>query len=243
METECSLPRLQQPATCFYPDPVHTPSYLLKTNFNITLPSMHRYFIFSLSSVSPPKNPVRNVHLCPIRATCSTYLIPVDLTTRILFDHEYWSWSSLLRTLLHRPSHLSLLEQTESLRNPSLMSAGLKTEVWSQDFPNTKLHIRLETLLQKAVAMLLYIPVDVHGHDVTARSCETDVLTASGRGPSRRRPLVCGPAVWQHFTNSRRRPLVCGSAVWQHFTNSFPAATPFQSLIFLNPLRFRWSLS
>jgi len=51
-----------------------------------------------------------------------------------------------------------------------------------------------DIVTEQAVDMLLNIPVGVHGHNVTARSGETDVLTASGRGPSRRRPLVCDPA-------------------------------------------------
>jgi len=41
-------------------------------------------------------------------------------------------------------------------------------------------HSTGDVATEQAVAMLLYIPVGVHGHNVTARSCETHVLRLQG---------------------------------------------------------------
>jgi len=57
METECSLPLLQEPATSSYPESDQSsPRPILFTEDR--LPSMHRYFKLSLSSGSPTKIPV-----------------------------------------------------------------------------------------------------------------------------------------------------------------------------------------
>jgi len=114
MEPEGSVPLLQVPAICPYPDPdqstSHAPqSFFLKFHLNIILPSTPGSSKWPLSLAFPHQNPL----LSPIRATCPAYLILLDLFTRIIFGEQYKSLSFSLCSFLR--SHL-----TSSLLGPNI---------------------------------------------------------------------------------------------------------------------------
>ena len=84
------------------------PTYFLKIQFNIILPSKPASSKWTLSLRFPHQNPVYASPL-PICPTCPTQLIFLDLVTRIIYVEEYRSLSSSLRSSLHSPvaSYLS----------------------------------------------------------------------------------------------------------------------------------------
>ena len=62
---------------------VHAPhSYFLKIHFNIIVPSMHRSPKWCLCIRFPPTKPCMHFSASPICATCSAYLILLDLITQ-----------------------------------------------------------------------------------------------------------------------------------------------------------------
>ena len=113
MEPEDSLPHSNAPATCLHPEPARSSPYLqshfLKIHLNINHPSKPGSSKWSVTLRFPHQNPVNTCPL-PIRATCSTHLIILDLDTRITFGDGYRSLSSLLCSLLHSPVASSLLD-------------------------------------------------------------------------------------------------------------------------------------
>ena len=69
-------------------DPVHTPtSHFLQIHFNIVIPSTPGSSKLYLSLRFLHQNPV-NAFPLPIRATCPTHLILLDLITRTILDEE-----------------------------------------------------------------------------------------------------------------------------------------------------------
>jgi hypothetical protein len=97
MEPKGSLPYLQEPATCPYPEPDQSrpcpPFHLLKIHFNIIPPSMPRPSKWCLSLRSHHQNPVCT---SVVRHTCHIPHQSFDLITCIIFGEEYRSYSYLL---------------------------------------------------------------------------------------------------------------------------------------------------
>jgi len=95
------------------------------------------------------------------------------------------------------PFHVSLIEDTEKFTKTLANVSRPQGRGLIPGLPEYETAYSIgDVVTEQAVAMLLlHIAVGVHGSNVTARICETDVLTASGQGPSRRRHLGCRPAV------------------------------------------------
>ena len=109
------LPHSQEPTTCFCPESDHSrpcpPSLFLGIYFNIILPSVRRFSKWPLSSGFPNQNPACTSPL-PIRTTCPTCLIYVDLTTWKTFGEAYRSEAPCFFSLLHSLVISSLLGQS-----------------------------------------------------------------------------------------------------------------------------------
>ena len=112
MEPESSLPHSQVPhlslswVTSIQSMPSHASSWT-----SILVWSFHRHQGLP-SSLFPSGFPTKTLYtplLSPIRTTCPTLLILLDLTTRTIFDEEYKSLSTSLCSFLHSPVTSSLL--------------------------------------------------------------------------------------------------------------------------------------
>jgi len=110
MEPKGSLPRSKVPATCSYPEPDQSSpcSHPTSRRLNIILPSIPGSSEWSLAITFRTKILYAHI-LFPIRATCPTHHILLDLITQIVFGEEYGSLSSSLCSFLHSPVTSSLL--------------------------------------------------------------------------------------------------------------------------------------
>jgi len=126
MEPEGSLPRLQEPVTCHYPDPDQSSTYrqshfwrsvmILSSHLRLNPPS-------GLFSSDFPTKTMYASLLSPIHTTCPAHLILFDLITRIISGEEYKSLSSSLFNFLHsrlsRPSWPKYSPQQPLSQTPS----------------------------------------------------------------------------------------------------------------------------
>ena len=118
MESETSLPCVQEPATCPYTEPAqYSPySHFLEINLNIILPSTSG----SSKWLFPSGFPTQTLYmplLTLLLATCLAHLI-LDFITQTILGEEYRSLSSSLRSSLHSPVTLPLLDPNMLLRHP-----------------------------------------------------------------------------------------------------------------------------
>jgi hypothetical protein len=95
------------------------PFHLLKVHFNIIVPSRPRSCKWSLYIRSPRPNPVFNSPV-PIRSTCPSSLILLDLITRIMFYKEQKAYSSSLCSLPQSPVTSALLASNIFLVNQQM---------------------------------------------------------------------------------------------------------------------------
>ena len=113
MESECSLPLSQVPATCTYhetdrsnPSPhipfPEDPSYYYPSIYTRGLPS-------GLCPSGFPTKTLYTLQLSPIPATYPFYLIILDMITRTILGEQYRLLSSSLCSFLHSPVTSSLL--------------------------------------------------------------------------------------------------------------------------------------
>ena len=112
MEPEVSLPRLQVPFNCSYPEPDQSILWTHPTSWksiSILPSSLTLVFqVISFPQVSPTKT-LYGPLLSPIHAIRPTHLILLCFLIRILFGEEYRSLSSSLCSFLHFCAIFSLL--------------------------------------------------------------------------------------------------------------------------------------
>ena len=97
MEAENSLPHLQEPTNCLYPESDKSspcPIPLLNIPFNI-IPSSPPWSSRQSPSLRFPQQNRFCTSFFPIRATCLVHLILLDLITRIIFGEGYSLLGSL----------------------------------------------------------------------------------------------------------------------------------------------------
>ena len=127
MAPEVSVPRLQEPAICSYLKPDQPSTCHHRTSWrSIVLLSSH--LRLGLRSVLFPSGfPTKTLYsplLFPIRSTCHTHLILLELITRIIFGEVYWSVSSSLCSFLYSSI-------TSSLLGPNILVSTLFSDTLS----------------------------------------------------------------------------------------------------------------
>ena len=113
MEPKFSLPHLQVPTTCPYPEPEQSsPCAPQPTSWRCTLILSSQLCLGLPSDLFPSGFPTKTLYaplLSHICATCPAHLILLDFLTRTILGEEHRSLSSSLCSFLHSSITLSLL--------------------------------------------------------------------------------------------------------------------------------------
>ena len=142
MEPDGSLPPLQEPATCPYPEPDKSsacpPAHFLKMHLNIIPSYKPGSSKWSLSLRFPHQNSVGTSFL-PHSATCPAHLILLNLISRIILGEEYRLLGSLLCSFLHPLVTSSLLGPNILLSTLFLNTLSLSSSLMCKS--KLKLHL------------------------------------------------------------------------------------------------------
>jgi hypothetical protein len=151
MEPEGSLPHLQVPTTCQYPEPAQSspyPTSHFQRSISILSSHLHRGVPSGLIQSGFPTKTLYTP-LFSLSALHAPSLIIVDFITRTILGEEYGSWSSSLESFRH-------FLVTSSLLGPNILLYTL--------FSNT---LFSNTLFSNTLSLRSFL--NVSGHDISIK--------------------------------------------------------------------------